>query len=108
MRYGPGLDDADDLVLDFGESMIGRALLEWNSVVGIPLDAWYTLSTTVAFCSGCGYVRSFDGDCAHRDSVSGTPACQRIPTAARQLKYESADDGVMVQYLCKGKGRAFD
>lgn len=102
------MEATDDPLLDFGESMIGRALLEWNSVVGIPLDAWYTLSTATVFCSGCGYVRSFDGDCAHRDPVSGIPVCCSRTPMARQLKYESADDGAMVRYLGKGKGRAFN
>ena len=54
--------------------MIGRALLEWNSPVGIPLDAWTTISTAWVYCTGCQRIRSFDGDCFHRNHM-GEPYC---------------------------------
>ena len=48
--------------------MIGRVLLEWNSCVGIPLDAWNTVITAMVYCAGCNRIRSFDRDCLHRDA----------------------------------------
>lgn len=54
--------------------MIGRALLEWNSSIGIPTDAWHVVATSWVYCGGCQLIRSFDGDCLHRD-VDGKPFC---------------------------------
>lgn len=58
----------------FGDSMIGRALLEWNSRIGVSVEAWHTVATAFVHCTGCNRVRSFDGDCLHRDG-DGRPFC---------------------------------
>ncbi|KAF7969699.1 hypothetical protein HWV62_26150 [Athelia sp. TMB] len=52
---------------EFCKSMIGRALIEWNSIVGIPLDAWMTVRSAQTFCLTCDRTRSFDGHAAHLD-----------------------------------------
>ncbi|KAF7975390.1 hypothetical protein HWV62_9603 [Athelia sp. TMB] len=53
---------------DFCESMIGRALIEWNSIIGIPPDAWATVRTAQKYCVDCERTRTFDGDAAHRNN----------------------------------------
>ena len=53
--------------------MIGRALLEWNSSVGIPLDAWYIVIMAMVYCAGCNQI-SFDGDSLHCDA-EGNASC---------------------------------
>jgi hypothetical protein len=53
-------------VPDFTYSAIGRALMEWNSRVGVPYLVWHTISTARVYCPGCDRVRSFDGDLDHR------------------------------------------
>jgi hypothetical protein len=78
--------------------MIGRALLEWNSDIGIPLDAWATVITARVYCAGCNRVRSFDGDCLHRD-VTGKPDC-----GGRCLGRLEGEEEPPV--FGKGKGRA--
>ena len=80
--------------------MIGRALQEWNSLIGIPLDAWYTVITAMVFCAGCNCVRSFDGDCLHRDA-EGNPSC-----GGRRLGLGEGDDSGP-PIFGKGKARAF-
>ena len=82
----------------FGDSMIGRALLEWNSDVGIPLDAWYTVVTARVYCTGCNRVRSFDGDCLHRDAEG------KLYCSGRQLGLREGEEEPPV--FGKGKGRA--
>lgn len=83
-------------------SMIGRAFLEWNSAVGVSKAAWYIIATAKAFClGGCMKVRSFDGDCAHRDPL-GEPLCKVVDIS----DYDSDIENV-VPVLNKGKNRAF-
>ena len=83
----------------FSESMIGRALLEWNSSVGIPLDAWYTVLMARVYCSGCNCVRSFNGDYLHCD-VDGKPYC-----GGHQLGLREGDEELPV--FGKGEGQVF-
>jgi hypothetical protein len=78
--------------------MIGRALLEWNSCVGIPLDAWNTVITAMVYCAGCNRIRSFDGDCLHRDA-EGNALC-----GGRRLGIREAEQPPPV--FGKGKERA--
>lgn len=78
--------------------MIGRALLEWNSTVGIPVDAWHTIVTAYVYCAGCNRIRSFDGDCVHRDA-HGYPAC-----GGRCLGLGEGEEDLPV--FGKGKARA--
>ena len=78
--------------------MIGRALLEWNSSVGIPLDAWTTVISARVYCAGCDRIRSFDGDCLHRDA-EGNPSC-----GGRRLGISEGDEEYPI--FGKGKGRA--
>jgi len=82
----------------FANSMIGRALLEWNSSVGIPLDAWTTVISARVYCAGCNRIRSFDGDCLHRDA-EGNAYC-----GGRRLGIGEGDEEHPV--FGKGKGRA--
>jgi hypothetical protein len=65
----------------FDHSMIGCALREWNSSLGIPAEAWFTIITAYVHCSGCNRVRSFDGDSMHRDSINGIGSCGGRPLA---------------------------
>ncbi|KZP03200.1 hypothetical protein FIBSPDRAFT_969220 [Athelia psychrophila] len=81
----------------FCDSMIGRALIEWNSRVGIPLDAWVTVSSARVYCATCNRVRSFDGDSLHRDA-DGTPRC-----GGKRLGW---DEGKEERPVWKGKGPA--
>lgn len=85
----------------FLNSMIGRACLEWNSPVGVPLDAWRTVATAIVYCVGCDRVRSFDGDCAHRD-IKGKPFCGG--PGCTESNGGVQDNGQMD----KGKGKALD
>jgi hypothetical protein len=96
LEYHPSSNPAPALDY-FGKSMIGRALQEWNSPIGIPLDAWYTVITAMVFCAGCNRVRSFDGDCLHRDA-DGKPEC-----GGRRLGLREGDEEPPI--FGKGKGR---
>jgi hypothetical protein len=78
--------------------MIGRALLEWNSSAGIPLDAWHTVITAMVYCAGCNRIRSFDGDCLHRDA-EGNAYC-----GGRRLGIGEGDREFPI--FGKGKARA--
>lgn len=80
--------------------MIARALLEWNSRVGIPQDAWDTVASARVRCRGCNLVRSFDGDCVHRDA-DGLPSCGGPP-----LDEDDEDEAAAAPVPGKGKGRA--
>ncbi|KZP03617.1 hypothetical protein FIBSPDRAFT_968840 [Athelia psychrophila] len=82
----------------FEDSMIARALLEWNSRVGIPQDAWDTVASARVLCRGCNLVRSFDGDCVHRDA-DGLPSCGGPPLDGGDDDDEAAAHG-------PGKGKA--
>lgn len=82
--------------------MIGRAFLEWNSSVGVPKDVWYIIATARVFChGGCLKVRSFDGDCAHRNH-SGEPLCKVL-----DISDNNSDAENEVPVASKGKGRAY-
>ncbi|KAF7968245.1 hypothetical protein HWV62_31535 [Athelia sp. TMB] len=85
----------------FEDSMITRALLEWNSRIGIPQDAWDTVATARVQCRGCDRVRSFDGDAMHRD-VDGLPLCGGPPMDGDDEDEEEEEAPV----YGKGKGRA--
>lgn len=41
------------------------ALIEWNSHVGLPFDAWEVLSVAEVYCGPCGLVRSLPGHLGH-------------------------------------------
>lgn len=45
--------------------------------MGVPLNAWQTVTTAIVRCESCDRIRSFDGDCAHRD-IQGLPLCRRL------------------------------
>ncbi|KZP19052.1 hypothetical protein FIBSPDRAFT_927281 [Athelia psychrophila] len=85
----------------FDESMIGRAFLEWNSRIGIPQDAWDTVTSARVYCATCDRIRSFDGDSLHRD-IDGNPYC-----GGRRLGWDEDDDEEF-PIFGKGKGRAID
>ncbi|KZP04120.1 hypothetical protein FIBSPDRAFT_904510 [Athelia psychrophila] len=99
------------------DSMIGRALLEWNSTQGISADAWRTITTAYVICNGpCQKIQSFDSDCLHRDA-DGTPDCTRTPaspgpscggpsTLSRKGKEQAKVEGEEPLLLRKGKERA--
>ena len=57
-------------VPDYTYSAIGRALIEWNSSIGIPFMVWHMVSTARVYCPGCDLVRSFEGDLDHRKKGS--------------------------------------
>lgn len=76
--------------------MIGRALIEWNSHVGVPLDAWVTVSSARVYCAKCDRVRSFDGDSLHRNA-DGNPRC-----GGKRLGWDEGDEE---RPVWKGKGR---
>jgi hypothetical protein len=84
----------------FLTSMIGRASMEWNSSVGVSIDAWHILATAQVACDICKKVRSLDGDCAHRSPV-GKPSCMVINVSDS----DDEDENIPID---KGKGRAFD
>lgn len=83
----------------FANSMIGRALLEWNSRIGVSVEAWFTVITAFVHCTGCDRVRSFDGDCLHRNA-DGKPFC-----GGRRLGLGEEEDNEP-PIFGKGKGRA--
>ncbi|KAF7965064.1 hypothetical protein HWV62_700 [Athelia sp. TMB] len=85
----------------FRTTAVGRALLEWNSSIGISMDTWKTVATAYVHCGGCNRFRSFDGDCLHRD-VNGVPFCG----AGRVLGLdESAEEPVYFESTNKAKGK---
>lgn len=54
--------------IEFLDSPIGAAYLEWNSRLGVPEDVWAVISTAYVHCDECNLRRSFNGDHAHRDA----------------------------------------
>lgn len=79
-EYHPSSNPAQEFDL-LRDSMIGRALLEWNSTKGVSADTWRTITTAYVPCEGrCQRIRSFDGDCLHRDAER-TPNCDTAPTS---------------------------
>lgn len=51
--------------IDFNDSMIGRAMREWNSPTGITSEAWFLVSTATVHDPVCGRMFSFDGFRSH-------------------------------------------
>lgn len=74
--------------------------------MGIPLDAWQTVTTAIVRCEGCDRIRSFDGDCAHRD-INGQPLCRQFGQGFGGLGNDHVEV-VLGLNDSKGKGRAFD
>lgn len=54
--------------IEFLDSPIGTAYIEWNSRLGVPEDVWAVISTAYVHCDECNLRRSFNGDHAHRDT----------------------------------------
>lgn len=50
---------------EFFDSVIGRAIREWNSPNGITSEAWFIVSTATVHDPSCGRMFSFDGFRAH-------------------------------------------
>ncbi|KDQ62459.1 hypothetical protein JAAARDRAFT_44818 [Jaapia argillacea MUCL 33604] len=73
MQYHPSFRTSNP-PNDFKDSMIGRAIREWNSPKGIPVDSWTFVYTSTVTCCSCWKMRTFDGDEAHRDA-NGAPKC---------------------------------
>ncbi|KAF7969702.1 hypothetical protein HWV62_26156 [Athelia sp. TMB] len=106
-QYHPDFISGESpLPLDlFRTTAVGRALLEWNSSVGISMDAWKTITTAYVHCDGCNRFRSFDGDCLHRD-VQGFPSCGGralgfFEAAEKPVNFENSKRDV------KGKAREY-
>ena len=81
----------------FANSVVGRGFLEWNSPIGVPLNAWRTIVSMMVFCVGCKRVCSHDGHSAHLD-IHGRPVC-RLPIDEGELRIIEISDP-------KGKGKA--
>jgi hypothetical protein len=75
--------------VDFLNTTIGRAFVDWNSRIGIPQDVWTMITTAYVHCARCDLLRCFDGDHAHRDA---NYVCQDIGQG-------------QMSFLEKGKGR---
>jgi hypothetical protein len=75
--------------------------MEWNSSVGVSVDAWHILATAQVACDICEKVRSLDGDCAHRSPV-GRPSCMVIDAGDGDDEHES------VPIVDEGKSRELD
>ncbi|KAF8055004.1 hypothetical protein FPV67DRAFT_1750631 [Lyophyllum atratum] len=54
---------------EFHETHIGKALLEWNSPIGVPKDVWALAMTSCVYCQTCKLIRTFDGDRGHRNGA---------------------------------------
>jgi hypothetical protein len=74
--------------IEFDETPIGAALLEFNSVIGVPADVWATVTTAYVQCKVCHLVRTFP---AHRGHLDSAGTCH--------------DMGEGVATLDKGKGK---
>ncbi|KAJ7933392.1 hypothetical protein B0H13DRAFT_2507039 [Mycena leptocephala] len=75
--------------VDFLDTTVGRAFVDWNSRIGIPQDVWTMITTAYVHCARCDLLRCFDGDHAHRDA---NYICQDIGQG-------------QMSFLEKGKGR---
>lgn len=96
--YHPSLNSPVCATTDvFANSMVGRAVLEWNSRIGVPLDAWRTIISVMVFCVGCKRVRSCDGNSAHLD-IHGQPLCRGPLNDESELE--------IFEISPKGKGKA--
>ncbi|KAJ7869368.1 hypothetical protein B0H13DRAFT_2670075 [Mycena leptocephala] len=85
--YPPGISVPTRV--DFLNTTIGRAFVDWNSRIGIPQDVWTMITTAYVHCARCDLLRCFDGDHAHRDA---NYVCQDIGQG-------------QMSFLEKGKGR---
>ncbi|KAF7350124.1 hypothetical protein MVEN_01314500 [Mycena venus] len=57
--------------VEFLESPIGAALLEWNSALGVPLDIWAMASTATTECKTCKLCCTFPVHMAHLHPTTG-------------------------------------
>ncbi|KAJ6532443.1 hypothetical protein B0H19DRAFT_1383882 [Mycena capillaripes] len=85
--YPPGI--SVPIRVDFLNTTIGRAFVDWNSRIGLPQDVWTMITTAYVHCARCDLLRCFDGDHAHRDANN---VCQDIGQG-------------QTSFLEKGKGR---
>ncbi|KAJ6610035.1 hypothetical protein B0H10DRAFT_2193570 [Mycena sp. CBHHK59/15] len=53
--------------MDKINTIVGRAWIAWNSRRGVPKDIWALISTAFTHCRHCDLIRTFVGDCVHRD-----------------------------------------
>ena len=83
----------------FTNSVVGCGFLEWNSPIGVPLDAWWTIVSMVVFCVGCKRIHSHDGHSAHLN-IHGQPLCG-LPIDKGKLGITEVSDP-------KGKGKAHE
>ncbi|KAG6894111.1 hypothetical protein C0992_007458 [Termitomyces sp. T32_za158] len=74
--------------VEFIDTPIGAAFMEWNSRIGVPKDVWVLIRTAYVQCAVCRLCRTFNGDKAHRDHQGNC-----------------ADAGNGVATLDKGKGK---
>ena len=81
----------------FADSVVGCGFLEWNSPIGVPLNAWWTIVLMMVFCVGCKRAHSCDGHSAHLN-IHGQPPC-RLPINKGELEITEVSDP-------KGKGKA--
>lgn len=115
VEYHPGFVVEEYTCPDFRDSMIGRAILEWNSPEGIFVNAWHLIITAFVHCPSCNRVRSFDGDLAHRNA-HGMLTCSRcVDTPGDSVNW--VDEAEVLSSLTssevsssanKGKGRALN
>ncbi|KAJ7835327.1 hypothetical protein B0H14DRAFT_2590320 [Mycena olivaceomarginata] len=68
-------------VLNSGAKLIGTALLQWNSHLGIPTDVWITASTAVVHCTLCDLTHSFPAHVLHLDGEDCSDPGQAIVSA---------------------------
>ena len=96
--YHPSMNSPVYVTTDiFANSMVGHGFLEWNSPIGVPLNAWRTIVSMTVFCVGCKRVCSCDGHSAHLD-IHGQPLCG-LPINEGELEILEVSDP-------KGKGKA--
>lgn len=75
--------------VEFNDTPIGAALLEFNSAIGVPADVWIMLTTAYVQCATCHLVRSFP---AHRGHLDDNGQCHDMGEGSASLD--------------KGKGKA--
>ncbi|KAF8160163.1 hypothetical protein BJ912DRAFT_936184 [Pholiota molesta] len=77
--------------VEFAETPIGVAFLEFNSSIGVPMDVWVMITTAYVQCKTCHLTRTFPAHRGHTDLLG---------------RCEDMGDGFAM--LDKGKGKALD
>ncbi|KIM83577.1 hypothetical protein PILCRDRAFT_782995 [Piloderma croceum F 1598] len=114
MSYHPTFKPVPFTHLQFYDSMIGRAVREWNSPAGVSTEVWFYILASNVLCYGCQKMYSIDGLEAHapngifHSEASDWPLCNNAMQEKDSIIDISDDEDENLAILDKGKGCAYE